>query len=82
MSPITPEMRRAAAALGSIGGHTSWANTTDRTARTRNARAAFEQKFLDEAGGDPARARNLRAAYFKRLALTSATARARRKKAS
>jgi hypothetical protein len=62
-------------AWGRIGAHTKWANTTDRTAATANARAAFEQKFLDQAGGDPKRAASLRAAYFTRLALASAKAR-------
>lgn len=63
------------AALGAIGAHVSWANTTDRSARTAPARAALEQKFLDEAGGDPVRAAHLRKAHFKRLALKSAQAR-------
>ena len=69
---------QAAAMLGRIGAHTSWANTTDRTARTAPARAALEQKFLDEAGGDPARAAPLRKAYFQRLAMKSAAARAKK----
>lgn len=77
---ITPEMRAAAAAIGSIGGHISWANTTDRAARTRNGRAAFEQTFIDQADGDPVRAAHLRKAYYKRLALLSVQA--RRKTAS
>lgn len=63
------------AALGSIGGHVSWGNTLDRTARTAPARAALNQKFLDAAGGDPVRAEHLRKAHFKRLALLSAQAR-------
>lgn len=58
-----------------IAAHTSWAQTTDRSARTAPARAALDQRFLDEAGGDPIRAHHLRAAYFKRLALKSAQAR-------
>lgn len=68
-----------ASAIGRIGAHISWANTEDRTARTAPARAALEQKFLDEAGGDPVRANHLRKAYFQRLALKSAAARAARK---
>jgi hypothetical protein len=64
---------------GSIGGHQSWANTQDRTARTAPARAALDKKFLDEADGDPVRAAHLRAVYFKRLALKSAQARRARK---
>jgi hypothetical protein len=62
-------------AWGRIGAHTKWANTIDRTAATAPARAAFEQKFLDQADGDPKRAASLRAAYFARLALASAKAR-------
>ena len=52
-----------------------WANTTDRTAATAAARAARDQKFLDQADGDPVRAAHLRKAYFQRLALKSAQAR-------
>lgn len=62
-----------------IAAHTKWANTSDRTAATAPARAALEQKFLDQAGGDPVRAKNLRQAYYQRLALKSAQARRRRK---
>ncbi len=67
---------------GSIGGHISWANTTDRTARTARtapARAALEQTFLDQAEGDPVRAAHFRAAHYKRLALKSAQARRKTK---
>ena len=62
-----------------IAAHISWANTTDRTARTANGRRAFEDKFLTEANGDPKRAESLRRAYFARLALKSAQSRRRRK---
>lgn len=65
----------------SIAAHTSWANTEDRTARTAKARAALDQKFLDEAGGDPQRAESLRKAHFQRLALKSAQARRRKREA-
>ena len=61
--------------LGRLGAHTKWANTTDRVAATAPARAAFEQKFLDQADGDPKRAASLRSAYFARLAFASAKAR-------
>ena len=64
---------------GKIGAHLSWANTVDRSARTAPARAALDQKFLDEAGGDPVRAAHLRKAHFARLALKSAQARRARK---
>ena len=58
-----------------IAAHISWANTADRAARTANARAARDQKFLDLAGGDPVRAEHLRKAHFAKLALKSAQAR-------
>ena len=61
--------------IASIAAHESWANTTDRTARTAPARAALDRKFLDAAGGDPKRAENLRRAHFRRLALRSAQSR-------
>ena len=58
--------------------HLSWAHTEDRTARTAPGRAAFEQKFLDEAGGDPVKAEHLRKAYFLRLTATRLAAKAKR----
>lgn len=58
-----------------VGAHISWANTTDRSARTAPARAALDRKFLEQAGGDPIRAEHLRKAHFARLALKSAQAR-------
>jgi len=61
--------------VASIAAHTSWANTEDRTARTAKARAALAAKFLEQAGGDPVRAENLRKAYYLRLALRSAESR-------
>jgi hypothetical protein len=57
------------------GGYASWANTPDRTARTAPGRAAFEQRFLDQADGDPKRAEALRRAHFADLALKSARGR-------
>lgn len=63
--------------IASIAAETSWANTPNRTARTANARAALDAKFLAQASGDPVRAAHLRRAYFKRLALKSAQARRR-----
>jgi len=65
--------------LAQIAAHESWAQTENRTARTAPARAALAQKFLDQAGGDPAKAANLRKAYFARLALKSAQARRKAK---
>jgi len=67
---------------GQLAAHTSWANTQDRTARTAKARSAFENRFLEEAGGDPQRAESLRKAFYARLALKSARARARRRGAA
>jgi hypothetical protein len=58
-----------------MGAHSSWANTDNRSARTAPARAARDQRFLDEAGGDPVRAEHLRKAYFLSLSLKSASAR-------
>lgn len=59
----------------------SWANTTDRTARTAPARAARDQAFLDAADGDPVRAAHLRRAHFTRMALKSAQSRRRSREA-
>lgn len=76
--PNTSEKRLAA----SIAAHTSWANTENRSARTAPARRALDQKFLAEAGGDPARAEHLRKAHFQRLALKSAQSRRRAREAT
>ena len=65
--------------VGRIRAHQKWANCTDRSAATAPGRAAFEQKFLDAADGDPVRAEHFRKAYFADLALKSAKARARKK---
>lgn len=61
--------------LGKLAAHTSWARTENRSARTANARAALDAKFLEQAGGDPIKAAHLRKAHFARLALKSAQAR-------
>jgi hypothetical protein len=84
-SGLTPTERslRARTAV-----HTSWANTTDPTARTAPARAAFLDRFEREVDPDGVllpeerlrRAAHARKAYFSMLALKSA--RARRQKAS
>lgn len=65
-----------------IAAHSSWANTPDRTARTSRARAALDQKFLDQAGGDPERAAHLRKAHYARLALLSAKSRRKAREAT
>ena len=74
MPELTPELRTLRAR---IAAHESWGRTTDRTARTANARKALDDKFLAEADGDPKRAENLRKAYYTRLAFKSAQARRR-----
>lgn len=58
-----------------LAAHESWANTENRSARTAPARAARDQRFLEQAGGDPIRAEHLRKAFFLRLALASAKSR-------
>lgn len=75
----TPAERRL---RSSIAAHESWANTTDRTARTAPARRGLDEKFLTAAGGDPIRAEHLRKAHFQRLALKSAQARRRAREAT
>lgn len=64
-----------------IAANTSWGLTTDRAARTAPARDRFNQRFLDQADGDPLRAESLRLAYFQRLALKSVKARRRKREA-
>jgi hypothetical protein len=69
--------------IASIAGHESWAATVDRTARTAPGRAALDQSFLDQAGGDPVRAESLRKAHFKRmeaLRIQTGSTRCRRRK--
>lgn len=66
-----------------IAAHESWANTTDRSARTAPARAALMARFEREVDPDGTlppderarRAEHKRKAYFGRLALKSAKAR-------
>ena len=61
--------------ISRIAAEVSWANTTDRAARTAAARAGLNKKFLDEAAGDLVRAEHLKRAHFLQLALKSAQAR-------
>jgi hypothetical protein len=70
----TPAEKRM---FASYMAHKSWANTEDRTARTSNARAGLEKKWLIEAKGDPVRAASLRAAHYKLMAARSAESRRR-----
>jgi hypothetical protein len=61
--------------IASASAHESWGRTVDRAGRTATARAAFDRRFLEEAGGDPERAESLRRAYYKQLAARSVRAR-------
>jgi hypothetical protein len=78
--PLTQSERKIRA---SIAGHTSWANTQNRTARTEPGRRGLLKRFEREVDPDgtldPAeramRAENLKKAYFQRLAFRSAKAR-------
>ena len=76
---MSQDVSAAASMLGRIGAHSKWSQCEDRTAATAPARAALEQKFHDDAGGDPKRAASLRKAYYTRLAMKSAAARRARK---
>jgi hypothetical protein len=84
LKDLTPEQRRLASV---IGAHRSWANTSDRTARTAPARDAFLKRFEREVDPDgvlePAersqRAESARRAHMTALALKSSIARSRRK---
>lgn len=84
---MSAEQRRL---RGQIAAHTSWAKTEDRSARTRNARAKFDERFEREVDPDrklpPAerarRAEYARKAYFQRLAAKSAKARSAKKSAT
>lgn len=84
MPALTPTERTLRARLAV---ETSWANTSDRTARTAAARKAAMDRFereVDPEGVLPPAERTLRAeharkAYFTRLALKSSQARRRRR---
>ncbi|WP_406410119.1 hypothetical protein OG923_16270 [Streptomyces halstedii] len=71
-----------------LAAHQSWANTTDRSARTAEARRVAESKFDKEArqkhpGATEAQiaatAESLRKAYFVRLGLLSVQARRKKR---
>jgi hypothetical protein len=80
---MTPERRRRRAR---IAAHASWANTSDRTARTSAGTKAFLDRFerqVDPEGVLPdeiraAMAKHARTAYMLQLAEKSAAARRRR----
>jgi hypothetical protein len=84
---LTPGERAQRRMNGRQGGHTSWARTEDRSARTAPARAAALARFEVEVDPDGVlppeerarRAESARRAYFVALARKSA---ASRKKAS
>jgi hypothetical protein len=77
---LTPAQRSLRA---KIAAHVSWANTSDRAARTSAARKAASDRFerqVDPDGALPSderalRAANARKAHFARMALLSARAR-------
>lgn len=76
-------------ARGRIGAHTRWAHESDRVAATQPMRDAMQRKFEDEVDPDRVlapdelerRVANAKSAYFTRLAMKSAAARAARKSA-
>ena len=84
---MTPEQR---ALRSRIGAHRKWAQCDDRQAATAPARQAFADRWEREVDPEgqlsPAersqRAEHAKKAYFAGLALKSAQARARRRKAA
>lgn len=72
---------------GRIFGLQSWINTDDRSERTRPAREAMIQKFLDLTKtpecpeGDPVKAEVLRRKFYAEIALKSAQVRRRNRAA-
>ena len=82
-TPLTPAQRTQKA---SAAAHSSWARTPDPAARTAPARHAALARFEREVDPDSVlppkerqrRAASARKAYFTRLALKSAKARARK----
>ena len=79
MPAAVPANERSEAARAAA--HASWANTTahERSARTEAARAAFRQKFLDQANGDPVRAEHMLKAHLSGLRLKAMQAQRRAK---
>jgi hypothetical protein len=80
---LTPAQRTL---LAQAAAHSSWAKTTDRTARTEPARRAALSRFEREVDPDEQldaterqrRAESARRAYFRYLAVRSARARGNR----
>jgi hypothetical protein len=75
------EHKSAQSLAKSMAAHASWGKTSDRAARTANARRAADARFLALAGGDPKRAESLRQAHFKRIQLKSIAVRKAKKAA-
>jgi hypothetical protein len=81
--PLSPAQRRSRSRLAAL---TQWSRTTDWSARTATARAAFDARFEDQVDPDrrlPAEQRArmaeaARRAYFARLGRLSGKARARK----
>jgi hypothetical protein len=82
MTPMTPELRRQRARLGAYAQQAAY----DTRETTRNARLAFNQRFLDQVDPDGTlpeaerarRALAARKAYFAALSLRSAIVRRKR----
>ncbi|MGC4942128.1 hypothetical protein [Kribbella sp. DT2] len=72
-----PKNQGDASLAGRAMAHRRWGLCEDRTAATAKARATFQAKFLDQAGGDPVKAESLRKSFYAELALKSAQARRR-----
>jgi hypothetical protein len=80
--------RTIASLRGRIGAYTRWARTEDRVAATEPARRAFATRFEIEVDPDSVlpvaerhrRAEAARKAYFARLGLKSAQARAKKRR--
>lgn len=74
---------------GRLGAHTRWAREEDRSAATQPARDGMRRKFEDEVDPDRVlpvaererRAESARRAFYQRIAMKSAAARAARKTA-
>ena len=84
---LTPEQRRLRSQLAA---EASWANTTDRAARTANARAArmtkYEQRVDPDAKLDPEKRRELarkaQLADMRRMSYLSSVARSKGRRAA
>ena len=84
----TGTARATASQAGRLGAHSRWAREADRSAATAPARAGLLKRFEDEVDPDrvlPAaerakRAESARRAFYQRIAMKSAAARAARRK--